>query len=142
MESKIGNRWDAFFGVIIGLFLILITPRIWKWSFTGDSGWTFTDEAGNPMAYTKSLAFWGDLAFALFDVALIAEGLVLAFRRTRPFLACCFVITVLATLSNLAYVIYMINRGMGFQIFSGLATAFGLYIAGYQWSLLGSRSLE
>ena len=136
------ERWDAALSIVIGVFLIFMLPRIWQIMLGNSGGWSFSDPNGNPLPYTKTVYFPGDVAMALFSVALIVEGAVLLVRRTRPFLSICFAVTVLATLSNLAYVIYMMQAGYGFQMFSGLAVAIGVYIAGYEWSLLGRRSLR
>ena len=130
------HRWDAVFSMIIGLFLILILPRIWQIELFHNQSFTFSDEVGNPLPYRDTVFFPGDLVMALFSVALIVEGLVLLFRRSRAMLAICFALIVLATLSNLAFLIYMMQKQYGFQIYSGLATVIGLYIAVHQWTQL------
>jgi hypothetical protein len=131
---------EAWISVAVGLILILMAPRIWQYAFSRLFGtsftWTFTDAAGNPLPYTKSVFFWGDLAMALFAIVLVVEGLVLAFARGRVPVAIALGLTVVTTVFNLGYVAWMMQGGYGLQIMSALAVAFGVYIAVYQKRML------
>ena len=131
---------EAWISIAVGLILILMAPRIWQYAFSRLFGtsftWTFSDAAENPLPYTKSVFFWGDLAMALFAVVLVVEGLVLAFVRRRVPVAIALSLTVLTTLFNLGYVAWMMQDGYGLQIMSALAVAFGVYIAIYQRRML------
>jgi hypothetical protein len=138
------SAMDAWLSIAIGLILNLITPRIWQFAFSKWFGsqftWTFSDAAGNPLPYSQSVFFWGDVAFAAFAVCMIIDGIVVAAVRRRVTVGIALALTVIATLMNLGYVAYMMQNGYGFQLFSGLATAFGVYLAMYEWQLL--RSLQ
>lgn len=131
---------DVWISIAVGVILILMAPRVWQYAFSRLFGsaftWTFTDAAGNPLPYTQSVFFWGDLAMALFAVVLIAEGLVIGFARRRALVAAALGLTVLTTLFNLGYLVWMMQGGYGLQIMSALAVAFGVYIAMYQKRLL------
>ncbi len=131
---------DAWISIALGVILILMSPRIWQYALSRLFGtaftWTFTDPAGNPLPYTQSVFFWGDLALALFAVVLIAEGIVIGFARRRALVAVALALTVLTTLFNLGYLAWMMQGGYGLQIMSAFAVAFGVYIAMYQKRML------
>jgi hypothetical protein len=127
---------DSWLSIAIGLILLLISPRIWQYLFSKSLGtpftWTFSDPAGNPLPYSQTVFFPGDIAFAAFAISMIIEGLVVAIARRPVTIAASLALTILATVLNLGYVVYMMQKGYGFQLYSGLATAFGGYIAVYQ----------
>jgi hypothetical protein len=133
---------DAWISIAIGLILNLITPRIWQFAGSRLLGWQFTwifnDATGNPLPYTQTVYFWGDIAFAAFATSLVLEGIVIAAARKPLTVGIALALTAAATLLNLGYVGYMMQAGYGFQIFSGLATAFGVYLVMYEWKLLRS----
>jgi hypothetical protein len=131
---------EAWISIAVGVILTLMAPRIWQYTLSQLFGtsftWTFSDAAGNPLPYTKSVFFWGDLAMALFAVVLVVEGVALGFARRRVLVAIALVLTVLTTLFNLGYIAWMMQGGYGLQIMSALAVAFGVYIAIYQKRML------
>ncbi len=136
------SAMDAWLSIAIGLILNLMTPRIWQFAFSKWFGsqftWTFSDAAGNPLPYQQSIFFWGDVAFAAFAVCMIIEGIVVAIVRRPLTVGIAMALTLIATLMNLGYVGYMMQNGYGFQIFPGLAAAFGVYLAMYEGQLLRS----
>lgn len=136
------NTMDAWLSIAIGLILNLITPRIWQFAcsklFGSQFTWTFNDAAGNPLPYSQTVFFWGDVAFAAFATCMILEGIILITVRKPLTVGIALAMTLTATLFNLGYVAYMMQNGYGFQIFSGLAAAFGVYLAMYEWKLLQS----
>lgn len=127
---------EVWFSFAMGLLLIFMSPRIWQYVFMrGSFTWSFQDELGNPLPYPKSVYFWGDVALAAFALTLIAEGIVIGFVRRRIWIGAALLLTVITTLGNLLYVSSMMVKGYGFQLYSGLAIAFGVYIALYEWKL-------
>lgn len=138
----IGTGAEVWISVAVGVLLILMSPRIWQYFLMpGSFTWTFNGADGNPLPYVKTFFFWGDLALAAFAVSLVLEGVVIAARRRPRLVMAVLVVTVLTTLLNLGYVVFMLGKGYGFQMMSGLAVAFGVYIAIFQWKLLqASRS--
>jgi hypothetical protein len=132
---------EAWISIAIGIILLLISPRIWQYLFspgTFDQKWTFSDASGSPLAYPKSVFFWGDLAITAFALVLIIEGLVLAFARKPAFILIAFLFTVLTVGLNLVYLVTMMSQGYGLQLLSALAVAFGVYIALFEWRLLAT----
>ena len=132
---------EAWISIAIGVILLFLSPRIWQYlASPGTFGqkWTFNDASGNPLAYPKTVFFWGDLAITTFALVLIIEGLVLAFARKPALVLIALVFTVLTVALNLVYVVAMVVQGYGLQILSALAVAFGVYIAMFEWRLLGA----
>ncbi len=130
---------EAWISIAIGVILMLLSPRLFQFILapgTFDQKWTFNDPSGAPLAYPKTVFFWGDVALIAFALVLIVEGLVIAFGKSAALLAVAFVLTALVTALNFFYVVAMMWSGYGAQIFSLLAVAFGGYIAFYQWRLL------
>lgn len=127
---------DAWLSIAVGVILLFMSPRLLQYVFTrANFTWTFSDAQGNPLAYTNTVYFWGDLALIAFALVLIVQGIVTAWMRSRPFIAGAFALTVLATGLNACYLIYMMN-GYGFQLMAAMAVAFGVYIAMQQWRIL------
>lgn len=132
----------AWISLIVGALLILFMPRWWLWLShkllgTGFTPPIITDEQGAPLAYEKSVFFPGEMAVALFALALLVEGVVLmsmAHRRGAIWFS--LIIVAAATLFNLGYLGYMISKGYGIQLFSTLAVLFGAFMCVQQWQLL------
>jgi len=98
--------------------------------------------AGQEVAYPDLSGFviWTDASLFLFGLATFFEGIVLfasdsAARLRRPLLHLAFAITVLAVTFNLLACAKLMTNGV-IPIFSLLATAFGIYIAMFEWALL------
>jgi hypothetical protein len=130
---------EAWIGIAVGAILLLLSPRLLQFVFSPSSfpqKWTFNDANGNPLAYTKTVFFWGDLAIAAFALVLILEGLVIGFARKSGPVAALFGLTVLTVALNAVYLVAMVMNNYGLQLMSALAVAFGVYIAIYQWNLL------
>ena len=129
---------EAWISIAVGVIILLMAPRLIQYLLSPaafEQSIRITDEQGQPLAYTRSVFFWGDLSLTLFALVLILEGLVVAFVRNPLLVLIALVLTIATTLLNLFYVIQMIVLGYGFQIMSALAVAFGVYIALYQWRL-------
>lgn len=132
---------EGWLSIGVGVVLLLMSPNLIRYLLSPaafEKNNPITDATGQPLAYTKSVFFWGDLSITLFAIVLIMEGLVLAFARKALPVALAFGVTVFAVAINAGYVIWMVTQGYGFQIISGLATVFGIYIAMQQWMLLQS----
>jgi hypothetical protein len=133
---------EAWISIAIGAILLLMSPRLLQYMFspgTFSEKWTFSNPDGSPLAYPKTVFFWGDVALVAFALVLIVEGVVLVIGRKHiAVVVFAFCLTVAATLFNLGYVVVMLQMGYGPQIFSLLAVAFGGYIAFYEWNLLQS----
>ena len=136
--EPIGTVGDAWISLAVGVIILLLSPRLLQYLLSRksfDANYTFSD-ANGPLAYTQTIFFWGDLCLYLFAFSLIAEGLILAFARKPLPIAVGFGLTCLATAANAIYLVVMVSQNYGFQLFSALAVAFGVYIAMYQWNLL------
>lgn len=133
----------SWISIIVGALLILLAPRFWQYLLHlafGTSFAPFIDAAGNTVPYPQTLAFWGDLAIALFAVALLFEGVVLmALATHRAAIWASLVVVALATLVNLGYLIYAGSQGYTREVFSILAVLFGAFMCYQQWQLLFAR---
>ena len=132
---------SAWVSLIVGVVLLLFMPRWWQWLLHKTVGtaftWTFTNADGSPLAYEDSVFFWGDLAVALFALALLVEGLALAFASgSKLAMGVVLGVVAAATALNLVYLVYMVATGYGVQLFSTLAVIFGVFMCVQQWQLL------
>jgi hypothetical protein len=133
-----GSGWIS---LIVGVLLILFMPRFWQWTFHKLFGtaftWTFSNADGSPLAYEKSLFFLGDVAVAAFALAMVVEGgMLLLAPRSRAASWFSLLLVGAATLLNLGFLIYMIARGQGLQLFSTLAVIIGAFMCVQQWQML------
>jgi len=128
------NTGYAWLSIGIGVILLFLQPNLLKYLFGGTVPQAI-DETGAPMRYVDSVFFLGDLAMTCFAIVLILEGLLIAFTRNALVILVVFVFTALATVGNLFYIIYMMQKGYTLQLMPALAVVFGVYIAMYQWRL-------
>jgi hypothetical protein len=135
---------DVWLSIAVGFILLLMAPRFPEYVFSSADSfaqkWTFSDEQGNPLAYRQSVFFWGDVAITCFAFVLILDGIVVAVGRRPMFIIGAFTITAAITLLNAIYVLVMMQKGYGAQIFSILAVAFGIYIAIQQLAMFRTLS--
>jgi hypothetical protein len=82
--------------------------------------------------------FWSDLAITLFGIALIIEGAALVLSRRPLVVAFALLLTLTATLLNLGYAIQVYSKYATLPIISAAAVIFGIYMAIYQFRLLGA----
>jgi hypothetical protein len=140
--SQTASGPEAFISIAIGLLLLWMASGLIRFLFNGDPG-GITDERDLPMRYVDSVFFQSDLVIAVFAVALIVEGLVIALIRRPALILAAIALTVVAIVLNLAYVIKMQLAGYGLQILPTLAVIFGIYIAIYEWRMYQhSRALR
>ena len=104
--------------------------------------WNIGPNAGQEVAYwdlTGGMA-WAETGIFLFGVAMILEALALAIVSSRvggkrPVVVASLGVVVIATIINLVAAFKVFNVG-AIPTISGLAVAFGGYMAMYQWKLL------
>ncbi|HWP40181.1 MAG TPA: hypothetical protein VNL70_04600 [Tepidisphaeraceae bacterium] len=131
---------QAWISIAIGMIIQLMSTRFWSFVSSAIFGtpftWRFTDASGASLSYLRTVFFPGDLSMVLFGMVLILEGIVFLWARSRVLLQAAFGLTCATTLLNLWFVVWMMYKGYGLQLFSALAVAFGGYIAMQQWRML------
>ena len=129
---------EAWLSIAIGVILLFMARNLISY-LMDPAGFAernpITDEHGQPLAYTRSVFFWGDLALAGFALVLLFEGVVIAFGRRPRLVLFAFLLTIAATAINVGYFAMMMQKGYGPQLIAAFAAAFGVYIALYQWRL-------
>ena len=124
--------------------LLLVNPRLIEYLMspgTFPGKWSFTDAQGAPLAYTRTVFFWSDLAITLFCLALLIDGFIILLARNRLLVLAAFVFTLLTVAGNLAYLVLTLNS-YGVAITSAIAVGYGIYIAIFQWRLIGLLSVR
>jgi len=143
--QRVGSRAEsagpqAWISIAIGLIIQLMSTRFWSFVssavFSTQFTWRFTDASGGSLSYPRTVFFLGDVSMVLFGMVLILEGIVFLRARSRILLQAAFGLTCATTLLNLWFVVWMMYKGYGLQLFSALAVAFGGYIAMQQWRML------
>jgi hypothetical protein len=114
--------------------------RFLEYLTSANFSWNFTDPTGAPLPYRQTVFFWGDVAIFAFSLLLIVDGLIL-FTRKPALVTIALAFTIITVLMNFIYVVRMMN-GYGFQLWSAIAVAFGVYIAIFQWRLLQSLRMS
>lgn len=131
---------SGWISLIVGALVALFYPRLWQYlahvMFGSAFTWTFTDAAGNPLPYTQTVYFLGDLAVGLFAVAMVIEGVVLLAFRRRGFIAFALGLAALATLANVLFVVFMLASGYGLQFVSLIAVIVGGWMCFSLWDTL------
>jgi hypothetical protein len=104
--------------------------------------WTAGPLTGTEVSYPDLQGFvmWTDASLFLFGLAMVFEAIVLfassgARGLRRPLIRLAFAITILAIGFNLIACVKLISGGAT-PFISLLATAFAVYIAMYEWTLL------
>jgi hypothetical protein len=133
---------EAWNSNAIGLILMFVSTagRFLEYLTSSNFSWNFIDPAGAPLPYRQTVFFWGDVAIFAFSLLLIIDGLIL-FTRKPALVMIAFGFTIVTVLMNFLYVVRMMN-GYGFQLWSAIAVAFGVYIAIFQWRLLQSLRMS
>jgi hypothetical protein len=141
-EPVAGRGPEAWISIAVGAFLLYMFPRFLQWISSRVFHTHFDEfQLDNVVVpYTQVPEFWMDLGPVLFGVVLILDGIVLLSSRKVWMVAVAFVLTVVATIYNLGYVVASYSK-FGAAPISFLAAAFGAYIAWYQWrTLQGMRA--
>ena len=133
---------EAWISIAIGLILMFVSTagRFLEYLTSSNFSWNFTDPTGAPLPYRQTVFVWGDVAIFAVSLLLIIDGLIL-FTRKPALVTIAFAFTVVTVLMNFFYVVRMMN-GYGFQLWSAIAVAFGVYIALFQWRLLQSLRMS
>jgi uncharacterized protein YjeT (DUF2065 family) len=160
---------EAFFSIAVGLFLIMIASDGVKYIAATLSGKPYTPylHPSEPGVYVDYLRYqdpatgaitdyhyrdmfnkyWSDMSVTAFALALILEGIVLAFVRNRWAVLASTLAIAAVTVLNLWYVIASFTRidpitrqTYGFPPLSALAFIFGVVMVGYQWMLFNELS--
>jgi hypothetical protein len=124
---------EAWISIGIAAILLFLTPGLLIFLSGGNPG-TVTDFDGQPMRYVDSIFFQRDLAVTLFAIALILEGLILAFIRNAPAVMAVMIFTAIATVVNLVYVLSTF-RAYGIHLVCAFAVVFGVYMVINEWKL-------
>jgi hypothetical protein len=120
---------EAWISIGLGILILFIFPNTIHYIFSPtqfNQESTFTDKQGNTIPYLQSIFFWTDLGVTVFALALIFEGIILAFARKIGPLYLAFVLTSLAAFFNI-FVIFRSRSEIDFPIFCGV----GVVILGY-----------
>jgi hypothetical protein len=158
-----GPMWiEAFLGVAIGIFLMMIAPGGIKYLSAKVTGKPYlpylhpTDQGvyvdylqyldpttGATSKYTYRDLFdhyWSDMAITAFALSLILEGIVLAVARNKWIILVSGLLIAAATLLNVWYVMASYSRvspitktTYGMPLLSVVAVIFGVVMAGYQF---------
>jgi hypothetical protein len=158
-DAPAGLWVEAFFSVAMGLFLMMMAPNGIKCMWATIQGKAFTPYPNGPDAWvdyedyrdpqTEVISryfyrdrfehFWSDRCVTMFALALILEGIVLAFVRNRWVVLASAGLIIAVTLLNLWYVVASMTRvspitrqPYGLPNLSALAVIFGVVMAGYQ----------
>jgi len=142
-----GMLW---FSVIVGALCMMFGRRSASYFLAKLAGreyhteinWNIGPNAGQEVAYwdlTGGMA-WAETGIFLFGVAMILEAVALAIVSSRvggkrPVVVASLGVVVIATIINLVAAFKVFNVG-AIPTISGLAVAFGGYMAMYQWKLL------
>ena len=130
-EAVVGA--EVWISIVVAVILILFFPRIWQYYLMPNSfTWSFSDKAGNPLAYTHSAYYLVDLGIAIFAIILLLDALAMICTRSAIVRGIALTITAAGSLFNLAVLVAAINQ-IGLQIMPVVAAGFGIYIAAYQW---------
>jgi hypothetical protein len=132
---------EAWFSIGFGILLLLIYPRFIQWSFHQMFGThfnQFVNPSGDIVPYTQVPAFWSDLGPVLFGLALILDGVIMAFVRRPALVMVGLALMALATLYNLIYLVTSYAT-YGLPLMSSIAVLFGTYICIYNWKYLRLR---
>jgi len=134
---------EAWISIGIGLILMFCFPNFLQWLISLVSSYKppflpITDmTTGAEVPYPKSIFFFSNLCTFAFALTLVCDGVLLFFRRLLPTMLA-LALTAAATALNMVYLVKSFLNNEGFPIVSALAVVFGIYIANYQWKLLGS----
>ncbi|HEX8521725.1 MAG TPA: hypothetical protein VF669_05660 [Tepidisphaeraceae bacterium] len=129
------------FGKNFGLYLF---SKIANQTYHTGVNWTEGPLAGQEVAYPELMGFvmLTDASLFLFGLALLFEAIVLGASASakglrKPLVYLAFGISILAIAFNLFACGRMMAAGIT-PIISLLATAFGVYVAMYEWALIRS----
>lgn len=127
------NGAEAWISIGIAAILLFMNPQFINY-LLGRPINEALDLQGQPREYVGSFVFMSDLSITLFAMALILEGLMLAFTRGAGAVLGVMVFTAVATLANLLYLLASFQH-YGLPLISAFAVVFGGYMTMNQWRL-------
>jgi hypothetical protein len=143
---------QVWLSLIIGAILMMVGQNFAKYCIAKATGreyhtnvtWTSGPKAGQEVQYFELSGYtaWTDTGIFLFGLAMVLEAALLAIIFSpmggkRLLAGVALGVTVLATVLNLWVSIMLLGAGI-IPLMSGLAVAFGGYMAMYEWQLLQS----
>jgi hypothetical protein len=131
---------EAFISIAVGLFLLLMGPRMAQWVSSRIFGTHFNEfYRGDVLVpYPQTEAFWMDLGPTLFAALLILCGICLFLTRARAVVWVMLALTAGVTLYNLGYLVTSFGS-KGFAPLSMLAGIAGVLMLVHQRTMLRSR---
>jgi len=146
---------EAWISIAVGIILLLVTPhtlgyfssKVFHTPFAPYADPTRPYPArcdfilyddGTKIFYRDTRDFWNDLVITAFAMVLIVDGILMVRARRPTVVLAALILTVLATLGNLIYLVATFSNGL--PIISALAVVFGVYIAISQWSVFRTLS--
>jgi len=145
-----GAAGMLWFSLIVGALCMMLgrsfasyaTAKLRGVEYHTKVDWQVGPKAGQEVAYfeLQTGAAWADMGIFLFGLAMILEAVSLAIVNSRArakqfWIAASLCVVILATIINLIAAIKVLEAGL-IPTVSGLAVAFGGYMAMYQWKLL------
>ena len=141
---------EVWLSAVLGIVFMLFGKNFGVWILSKLTGaayhtgvnWSAGPLTGQEVAYPDLQGFvmWTDASVFLFGLAMVFEAIVLFASSSsrglrRPLIQLAFTITIIAIAFSLFAIAKLLTNGM-LPIISMLATAFGVYIAMYEWALL------
>ena len=141
---------EVWLSAVLGIIFMLVGRNFGIWLLSKLTGgtyhtgvtWQTGPLTGQEVAYPDLIGFvmWTDASLFLFGLAMVFEAIVLFASSSsrglrRPLVLLAFAITLIAIGFNLFAIGKLMSNGVT-PLISLLATAFGVYIAMYEWALL------
>jgi hypothetical protein len=130
---------EAYFGIAIGVILLLIFPRFGQWACSELFGTHFNQyidsNTGAVIPYPSVADFWPDLGCALFGLTLIIDGVSVFLERFKWVVWMALGFTAAATAYNAWYVVSSFGQ-YGLALISAIAALLGPYLLATQWRAL------
>ena len=145
-----GPGGQVWISLVVGLLLIMfgwnfarfLIAKLTGQTFHTNVNWTSGPLAGQEVSYLELQGYtaYSEAGMFLFGVALVLEAIMLALVRdnngkSRALVGAALCVTVLATALNIVVCVLLLNSGI-LPLMSGLAVAFGGYMAIYEWQML------
>jgi hypothetical protein len=145
-----GISGQVWLSGIIGLLLVMFGWNFARFSIAKLTGqtfhtgvnWTSGEKAGQEVDYfdLQGYTAYTDAGIFLFGLAMVLEAVLLATVRnntpaSRAIVGFTLLVTVLATALNILVVGLLLKTGI-LPLMSGLAVAYGGYMAAYEWQML------
>lgn len=152
-RASAGIGAEVWISLVVGILLLLIGRNFAVYvsdtlagrTFHTHVTWQAGPQIGQEVAYwdLSGGTSWTEAGLFVFGLALVIEAIMLMavfsrFPHKAPLAWAALAVTTLATVLNLYVSVLVLSKGL-IPLMSGLAVAFGGYMAAYQWRL--ARSL-